>query len=63
VLGLDEVGVDDDFLDLGGDSLRAMQVVMRVQEASGVSVPVQALFEAPTVALMATAIAAHQAAR
>ena len=63
VLDLDEVGVDDDFLDLGGDSLRAMQVVTRVQEASGVTVPVQALFEAPTVALMATAIATHQTRR
>jgi amino acid adenylation domain-containing protein len=63
VLDLDEVGVDDDFLELGGDSLRAMQIATRVQEIAGVSVPVQALFEAPTVALMASAIARHQPAR
>jgi amino acid adenylation domain-containing protein len=61
-LGLDEIGIDDDFLELGGDSLRAMQVVTRVQEAYGVEVPVRALFEAPSVARMALAIVEHQAA-
>ena len=61
-LGLDEIGIDDDFLELGGDSLRAMQVVTRVQAACGVEVPVRALFEAPSVARMALAIVQHQAA-
>jgi acyl carrier protein len=61
-LGLDEVGIDDDFLELGGDSLRAMQVVTRVQETCGIEVPVRALFEAPSVARMALAIVQHQLA-
>ncbi|MCH8184729.1 MAG: hypothetical protein IH862_01345 [Chloroflexi bacterium] len=30
VIGLDQVGIDDDFMELGGDSLRASQVVSRV---------------------------------
>ena len=61
-LGLDEVGIDDDFLELGGDSLRAMQVVTRVQETCRIEVPVRALFEAPSVARMALAIVQHQLA-
>jgi amino acid adenylation domain-containing protein len=60
-LELDEVGVDDDFLELGGDSLRAMQVVARVLDACAVEIPVPALFEAPTVAEMARVIARLQA--
>ena len=62
VLEIDDIGVDDDFLELGGDSLRAMQLVSRVRQLSGVDVPVDALFDAPTVALMALAVAGHRPA-
>jgi len=61
VLGLDGIGVDDDFLELGGDSLLAMQVTARVRETCGVDVPVEALLEAPTVAQMALTVAVHGA--
>ena len=57
MLGLDEVGVHDGFLDLGGDSLLATQVVSRVLAQFHVRVSLRALFDAPTVAEMAALLA------
>ena len=58
VLGLDEVGVHDAFLDLGGDSLRANQVAARVIARLPLPLSAAALFAAPTIAEMATVILA-----
>ncbi|QSE94899.1 amino acid adenylation domain-containing protein [Rhodococcus pseudokoreensis] len=50
VLGLDRTGLDDNFFDLGGNSLSATRVVARVNSALGIGLGVRELFEAPTVA-------------
>ena len=49
VLGVERVGLDDDFFGLGGNSLIATQVVARLGAALGTRVPVRVLFEASTV--------------
>ncbi|WP_253895672.1 non-ribosomal peptide synthetase/type I polyketide synthase, partial [Corallococcus exercitus] len=49
-LGLEFVGRNDDFLEIGGNSLTAAQLLNQVRDAFGVNLPLAALFEAPTVA-------------
>ncbi len=57
VLKLDRVGIYDDFFALGGHSLNANQVLARVREQFEVELPVPSLFESPTIAGLAQAIA------
>ncbi|WP_447980424.1 amino acid adenylation domain-containing protein [Candidatus Nitrospira bockiana] len=59
VLGRERVGRHEHFLALGGDSLRATQVAARVRQAFHVELPVERLFESPTVAELADYLADH----
>ncbi|MEU4445605.1 amino acid adenylation domain-containing protein [Actinosynnema sp. NPDC050801] len=57
VLGVPEVGVHDDFFDLGGHSLAAMRIAGLAGQALGVDVPAAAAFDWPTVARMVAGLA------
>ncbi|MDI9916925.1 non-ribosomal peptide synthetase [Rhodococcus sp. IEGM 1379] len=59
VLGVDRVGLDDDFFALGGNSLIATRVVMRIAEELDTAVPVRLLFEASTVHELAARLETH----
>lgn len=55
-LGLDEVGIHDGFFDIGGESLRAMQVVTRTNKVFGLNLSVRALFDTATIARFAQVV-------
>ena len=56
VLGVKQVGIHDNFFDLGGDSLIATQLIVRVRQSFSVDLPVASLIEEPTVASLAKLI-------
>ena len=56
VLDLERVGADDNFFALGGDSLRAMQVIGRIRNKFGVELPVTTIFLQPTIEEFAQAV-------
>jgi acyl carrier protein len=57
VLKVGEVSVRDAFFDLGGHSMAALQVVEAIAERLGVALPADVVFNAPTLAELATAVA------
>ena len=61
VLYLDQVGIRDNFFDLGGHSLAAARVVSQVIKEFQLELPLQSLFQSPTVAEMAVTITENQA--
>jgi amino acid adenylation domain-containing protein len=58
VLGLEKIGIHTSFFDLGGHSLLATQAIARVRTAFQVDLPLTALFEAPSVAALASRVEA-----
>lgn len=63
ILGVPRVGVHDPFIELGGNSLQAAQVVARASQTAGVEIPLSAVFDVPTIeglaALITQRLAAH----
>ena len=57
VLGLEQVGMRDNFFDLGGHSMLATRVTFRVREALLIELPLRSLFESPTVESLVNVIA------
>jgi hypothetical protein len=60
LLGIDQVGVSEDFFALGGHSLLAIRLFSDIQRVFGVRVPLRQLFATPTIAGLATEIAARR---
>ncbi|WP_156766310.1 condensation domain-containing protein, partial [Mycobacterium sp. E342] len=56
ILGLERVGVDDSFFELGGDSLSAMRLIAAINNSLDADLSVRAVFEAPTIAQLAPRI-------
>jgi acyl transferase domain-containing protein/acyl carrier protein len=60
VLGIEAIGIDDNFFDLGGDSLLAVQATARLKQALGVEVPAATLYQRPTVRALAELLGTDQ---
>ena len=62
LLGVDRVGIHDDFFALGGHSLNAVRLFAKAKKLWGVEYPLSLLFEAPTVAALAERVRADTGA-
>jgi hypothetical protein len=60
-LGIEKVGVDDDFFELGGASVVATQIVSRLRQMFQIDLPAILLFETPTIAKHARYMIEHEA--
>jgi len=56
IIGIEIIGVQDNFYDLGGHSLLAIQIVAKIDEVLGKSIPISAFFQSPTVEGLANII-------
>lgn len=60
LFGIDKVGVDDDFLELGGDSLSAIQFINQIKKEMGVKISLEEFFTNPTMKSLAATINIRQ---
>lgn len=57
MLGIEQIGINDNFFDLGGNSLLGIKVIAQLKQKLSTDIPVVALFEGPTVKALAKLIA------
>jgi amino acid adenylation domain-containing protein len=62
-LSLDEVGINDDFFELGGQSLSAVTVVTKIEQAFDTRLPLASLIEAPTIRQLAELVSGNRPSR
>jgi amino acid adenylation domain-containing protein len=60
VLGVQPIGVEDNYFDLGGHSLLAIRLFSEIKKAFGKDLPVLALFKAPTIGQLAALLGSHE---
>ena len=53
---MDQIGIHDNFLDLGGDSLKATQIISRIRQSLKIELPFETFFENPNVAELSRAL-------
>ena len=53
LLGIESIGPDQNYFDLGGDSILAVQLFAQIEQVFGVKLPVATLFDAPTIEALA----------
>lgn len=56
LLGIEQIGVFDNFIDIGGDSLTGIRLMTRINETLDLDLPINLIFEKTTIASMATSI-------
>jgi amino acid adenylation domain-containing protein/thioester reductase-like protein len=56
ILGISQIGIEDNFFEMGGDSLRAVQLIFKVREAFQIDLPMVTLFDSPTISQFAEAV-------
>jgi acyl-coenzyme A synthetase/AMP-(fatty) acid ligase/thioesterase domain-containing protein/acyl carrier protein len=61
VLGREDIGRGDDFFDFGGDSLMTLELMFAIEGVFGRSLPVTLIYDAPTIASLAAALASETA--
>jgi acyl carrier protein len=61
ILGLEQVGIYDNFFSIGGDSLLATQLISRVSKTFKVDLPLRAVFESPTAIELSLSITQREA--
>ena len=60
ILGIEKIGIEDDFFELGGDSILATQIISRLRQMFRMDLPPIILFVAPSIEQLADYMIAHE---